>query len=345
MTVIVKILQGLLGLLLLSTNALAAPLHEEDIELGTASGALRGTLTAPAPPSAAAVGGGSGTPATRPLVVLMIGGSGPTDRDGNGPGFHPNSLRQLAHALARAGHAVVRYDKRGVGASMAAARSEADLRFTHYVDDATRWAERLSRDPRFAGLVVLGHSEGALIGAMVSARMRPRGFISIEGVASPAGDVLRHQLAGKLPPELELRSDAILQGLEQERLSNDVPEALLPLYRPSVQPYLVSWMRVRPTQEYARLGDVPTLIVHGSSDLQVSVEESKALHAALPASTLEVIPGMNHVFKIVSGDESAQRASYIDPEAPLSAALVQAINDFLSRSPAKGPPAAASMSR
>lgn len=341
---ILRTLKSLLGVLLVSTSAIAAPAREEDIELATPSGTLRGTLTFPATSSPIEREKRPAASVSRPRVVLMNAGSGPTDRNGNGPGFHPDSLRQLAHQLAGAGHAVVRYDKRGVGGSLAALRSEeSDIRFTHYVDDTYRWGKSLADDSRFSGVVLLGHSEGALVAAMAAARVRPLGLVSIAGFSAPAGDNLRRQLVGKLPPELAIRSDQILTELERGNISNAVPELLLPLYRPSVQPYLISWFKIDPLNEFRQLSGVPTLVVQGDADLQVGVDDARKLHRTLPASTLAVIPGMNHVLKAVSGDEVAQTASYMEPSSPLSPALVTSIDSFLvSLQPSASVPASAS---
>lgn len=338
---ILRTVLSLSGVLLASNPSIAAPVQEEDIELATPSGALRGTLTFSTSPAARPNPPSSSVP--RPLVVLINAGSGPTDRDGNGPGFHPDCLRQLAHALASAGHAVVRYDKRGVGGSITAlGPDESKLRFTHYVDDASRWSKRLASDPRFSGVVLLGHSEGALVAAMAAARVRPIGFVSIGGVSAPAGENLRHQLIGKLPQELAIRSEEILSGLEHGKSAAAVPDSLLSLYRPTVQPYLISWFQIDPTKEYGQLSNVPTLVVQGDTDLQVSVEDARKLHKALPPSTLSIIPRMNHVLKTVSGDEAAQMTSYTDPSSPLSPELVTAITRFLARLHPNAPVAATS---
>ena len=84
-----------------------------------------------------------------PLVVL-ISGSGPTDRDGNSLGLpgKNNALAMLAQALAERGIASVRYDKRGVAASARAATSEESLRFEMYADDAAAWVKKFRTDKR-----------------------------------------------------------------------------------------------------------------------------------------------------------------------------------------------------
>lgn len=131
---------------------------EEMLQLETATGTLHGTLLRPGD-------------APQPLVALIVSGSGPTDRDGNNPmAGHNDALKLVAQALADAGIASLRYDKRGIAASAAAGADESRLRFDDYVDDAAAWAAQLARDGRFAALAIVGHSEGATIAALAVAK-------------------------------------------------------------------------------------------------------------------------------------------------------------------------------
>jgi fermentation-respiration switch protein FrsA (DUF1100 family) len=110
----------------------------------------------------------------------------------------------------------------------------------------------------------------------------------------------------------------------------EVPPALAAFYRPGIQPYLISWMRYVPTAHIAALR-MPVLIVQGTTDIQVGVEQAQALKAARPDAGLAVIPGMNHVLKDVPIDPLHPLASYGDPALPLHAQLVPAIVDFLRK--------------
>lgn len=300
----------------LCTSCVAAT--EQPIVLTTPSGDIVGSLLLAA------------APAKHP-VVLIVAGSGPTDRDGNSamiPGRN-DSLKMLATALAEAGYSSVRYDKRGIGASRAAGPAESALRFDHYVDDAAAWVRKLAADPRFGGVAVIGHSEGALIAVIAAQRSPARAVVSIAGVADRPSVVLRAQLVGKLPPDLKQRSDQILTELDAGRTVADVPSALHILYRPSVQPYLVSWFRIEPTDAVAKLA-IPCLILQGDTDIQVAPEQAAALQAAQPACTKTIVAGMNHVLKTVPADPALQVVSYGDPALPLAAGLMPALTSFLN---------------
>ena len=143
----------------LALTMVAASAAPADIDLGYTG--VHGTVELPA------------GPAPGP-VVLLIAGSGNTDRNGNGPGVVNDSLKQLAVGLSTLGIASVRYDKRGVAASAAAAiGGEASLTIDQYADDAAAWITQLKHDARFNKVIVVGHSEGALIGLLASSRARP----------------------------------------------------------------------------------------------------------------------------------------------------------------------------
>ena len=156
-------------------------------------------------------------------------------------------------------------------------------------------------------------------------------YVSLAGVAEGPGAVLRKQFAGKLPPPLAADNERILASLEQGKLVAEVPPALASLYRPSVQPYMISWMKYVPARHIAALR-MPVLVVQGTTDIQVGVEQAQALKAARPDAELVLIAGMNHVLKAVPADVPNPVASYGDPSLPLHPQLMPAVINFLKTS-------------
>ena len=296
-----------------------AQAQETPVTLATKTGTLHGTLLIPA---------GAKNPMP---VALLIAGSGPTDRDGNSPLLpgKNNSLKMLAEGLGQHGIATLRYDKRGVGASMSAMGKESDLRFTTYADDAVDWLEWLRADQRFSRRIVIGHSEGALIGVLAAQRSAVAQVVSVAGAGRPIGDVLDEQLSRMLPPEVVSDARRIMTELKAGRAVDTVPQALLMVFRPSVQPYMISWLPIDPAQEVGRL-TVPVLIVQGTTDTQVTKGDAERLAAGHPRATLEIIDGMNHVLKEVR-EASKQTASYSDPALPLHPRLVESITKFIGQ--------------
>lgn len=300
--------------------AAGAILAAEPVRLDTGTGILYGTLEMPTskPPFP---------------VVLIIAGSGPTDRDGNSPVLKGknDSLKMISQGLAARGIASLRYDKRFIAESQAAAIKEEDLRFENYVDDAVRWGESLRKDMRFNALVIAGHSEGSLIGMLAAKKLAANGYISIAGAGRPGGQIILAQLRTKpLPAELMKQVEDTVQALEEGHTSESAPPALAALFRPSVQPYLISWFKYDPAREIAKL-KIPVLILQGTTDIQVSVEDAKLLAGANPAAKLVVIEGMNHVLKEVPADMQKQLASYSDPSLPISSKLVDEMAGLVKR--------------
>lgn len=268
---------------------------------------------------------------TRPgPAVLLIAGSGPTDRDGNStvPGVKPASLKLIAEGLAAAGIPSLRYDKRAIAKSAPAAVSEADLRFTTAVDDAASFARLLKAQPGVTCVILLGHSEGALIAALAAQKVDACGVIEVSGVGRPLGVVLREQFAARnLPPPLMAQIDAGLTELEHGRQIANIP-GLEALFRPSVQPYLISQLSLDPAKALAAV-KAPVLILQGDNDLQVSVQDARLLAAARPDARLVILPGMNHVLKTAPGDRAGNLATYADPSRPLAPGLAPAILAFV----------------
>ena len=289
------------------------------IELHTESGTLYGSLVLPK--------------SDKPVpVVLIIAGSGPTDRDGNNTQAGRNDgLKILAWRLAQSNIASVRFDNRGIAQSLPAAPDERTLTLDQYVTDAVAWGQKLKADPRFGDVYVLGHSEGALIASLAAPRMDASGVISIAGTARPVGQVLREQLQrNHQPPSLLQRSFELIHTLEDARTDDNVPQALQVIFRPSVQPYLISLLRYDPAKAFAAL-TMPALIIQGTHDIQVDVNDARSLKAAKPDADLTLIDGMNHVMRIVPMDMKRQIQSYNDPNQRLSSELGDAIVRFITK--------------
>ena len=296
---------------------------ESEFDLVTTSGTLFGTLAMP--------GGIRKAP-----VVLIVAGSGPTDRDGNAGSVRTDAYRLLAAALAVRGIASVRYDKRGIAASRMAGLSEADLRFEDLIDDAVAWLAKLRADERFGAIAIAGHSEGSLLGMLAAPRAKVDAYISLEGAALPASQELRRQLAPRLAtqPALAAASDRILAALERGQTTSDVPDALAALYRPSVQSYLISWFRYDPRVAIAKVS-ARTAIVHGTYDVQVPVDDAHALAAAKPNATLTIVERMSHVLKDAPDATLASQVNtvYANPALPIDPAVPAAITAAVGATP------------
>jgi len=260
-------------------------------------------------------------------VVLFIAGSGPTDRDGNNPMMTNNVYRITADSLQRRGIASLRYDKRGIGKSKTAGSREADLRFEHYINDAAAWIRMLKQDGRFSSVTVLGHSEGSLIGMIAAAQAGADGFISAAGAGEPADQVLKRQLAQQAP-QLAETCNAIIDSLKAGHTVTSVNPLLYSLFRPDVQPYLISWFRYDPQAEIAKL-TIPTLIIQGTTDLQVTTADAAMLAKAQEKAQLKIITGMNHIFRDAPNDVQQNFATYSNPDLPVNGEMIALTSGFV----------------
>lgn len=288
---------------------------ETPIILHTGSGDIFGTLTTP-------------KTFTKIPVALIIAGSGPTDRNGNNQMMKNESLRMLAYSLANNGIASLRFDKRAIGESMNAAKSETDLRFENYIDDAKGWIELLKKDNRFSKVVVVGHSEGSLIGMIASVHIAD-GYISIAGAGKSADKIIKEQLTSQ-PQTVKDLSFPVIDSLVLGKTISNVNPMLNSLFRPSVQPYMISWFHYDPQIEIQKL-TIPVLIIQGTNDIQVSEEDALLLAKANSKAQLVLIKKMNHVFKIVDGDRNANIAAYNNPVLPISSELTNSIVTFIKK--------------
>ncbi len=290
---------------------------EREITVPVDGGMLHGTFTLP--------DGDARVPG-----VVMVAGSGPVDRDGNIPNLTNDSLKLLAHGLAEQGIASIRADKRAIGASTWPGLHEADLRFGTYVRDTVRWAETLRAEPRISGVALVGHSEGALVVTLAAGRAGADRIVLLAGAGTPAGPIIERQFsAGGLPVELKDELHRIVCELALGRAVDNVPPLLAPIFRPSVQPYLMSWLPLDPAVALSRI-KVPVLVVQGTTDIQIGVSEARVLAAARPGAQLALIEGMNHILRQAPLDRAANVATYRDPELPLHRGLLPVLAGFLA---------------
>lgn len=285
---------------------------ESQVVLNTKSGSIYGTLTTPANMKEIP-------------VALIIAGSGPKDRNGNNPSMKNDCLKQLAWQLANNNIASLRYDKRGIGESKDAVTNESELRFDNYVNDAEQWIALLRNDKRFSDIIIIGHSEGSLIG-MIAGRKADK-FISIAGAGQPADKILKVQLSSQ-PKMVQDMMFPIIDSLKAGKKVENINPALSSLFRPGVQPYLISWFAYDPREEIKKL-KLPILILQGTNDIQVTQDDARSLNAANPNSKLVMIESMNHVLRKVAGDRQENIATYNNSATPIDETLVKSITAFI----------------
>ena len=262
-----------------------------------------------------------------PPLVIMIQGSGPTDRNGNQPFMKNDSFKKLANELAKEGIATFRYDKRISQMSQLNLKEE-EMRFDDFVTDAGSAIDYFEDSPNFSKTIILGHSQGSLV-AMLAARGKADALISIAGAAEPIDSIIVQQITAQMPHLEESVKDTFKEIRENGSTANYNP-LLQSIFRPSVQPFIASWMKYNPKEELSGL-DIPVLIINGTNDLQVGPAEAEKLAAANPKAELVLLEGMNHIFRKIEGSELENSKSYNEPGLPLHPQLLPTIVSFVKK--------------
>jgi hypothetical protein len=269
-------------------------------------------------------------------VVLIVPGSGPTDRNGNSlHGLNTDTYKLLAQGLAVHGITTVRIDKRGLFSSAAAIPNANDVTIADYAGDVHSWAAAIGKQTGSKCIWVLGHSEGGLV-AMVAAKDNPRDICGLLLVAAPGrsfGELIKDQLRSN-PANAPILDEALhdVDELEAGRrvdVSNARPE-LQAIFAPAVQGFLVDLFSYDPPALLAKYRG-SALIVQGERDIQVSRDDARRLAAAAAKAKLVLLPDVNHVLKTVASDDRvANLRTYFDPKLPIAPGVVEAIADFVT---------------
>jgi len=260
------------------------------------------------------------------VLSIIISGSGPTDRDGNNTSLKSDYLKMLAEGLFENGISSYRYDKRGVGNSIGNIQSGNDIKFIDYINDVVSIINHFKDIKEYKQIVVIGHSEGALIG-MIASRLIADSFISISGAGEDYLTLIQRQLSIQ-PPYVKSMSDPIIEKLKNKEFVDSVPPLLNSLFNPDNQRFLIDANRYKPVEEISKL-NIPVLIVQGSNDIQIEIKDAQLLHNAAKKSRIEIIQGMNHVFRQAPENRLLNMQTYGNPELSIDDSLVNLIVHFL----------------
>ncbi len=261
-------------------------------------------------------------------VVLLVPGSGPVPKNGL-----VNETFQLAEKLAESNIATLRYDKRGTYDSSGIKVDENTIKVADYVDDIVQILKQLKGDDRFSKVFLLGHSQGGLFGALAIKEEGVDGFISLAGPGRTIDEVTMEQIEKNKanPKEIVDEARVILDSLKKGERVEEVNDVLNPLFRPSLQNYMMDWIRYNPAEVYSELTEVPMLIIQGTHDWNVSVEDAEILSKANPKAKLVLIEKMSHFLKDVNSKDDLMEVMLLanDPDRELNSELVKSIVDFV----------------
>lgn len=261
-------------------------------------------------------------------LVIIISGSGPTDRDGNsGTGFTNNSLKKLAGALGNQGIASFRYDKKGIGASSKISKDIDEIVFMDFVKDVAAWTVHFRSDSRFNKVFLLGHSLGSLQAIKSAQLINVDGLICLAGPGFTLDKLIYRQLTDR-SPFLAKGAKPLLDSLAQGHKVKEIHPFLQSIIVPNLQDYLISVFREDPAEEIRQL-DIPSLIIVGTHDVQASTDDAESLHQAATKSTLVLIDSMNHVLVNAPKEFQENIKTYNQAELSINSELVESLRDFI----------------
>ena len=257
-----------------------------------------------------------------PLVIL-IAGSGPTDRNGNQSFMKNDMLKKIAESMSNNGIASFRYDKRIVK-QIRNKTIDKDISFDDFVTDAKSVISYFK--PNYKTMVVAGHSQGSLVG-LLALEEGVSGFISLAGAGKPIDEILIEQISKTAPMFLE-DSKRVLTLLKAGKTTTDFPMALSSIFNLDVQGFMSNWMQYNPTEEMKK-HNIPTLIINGDKDLQVSVDEANLLHKAAQNGVLLIVEKMNHIMVKIEGEQLENMKSYNDASLEISPEVEKSMIEFI----------------
>ncbi len=292
---------------------------EELQKVPVKGGELSGILTIPAE-----VPDASNMP-----VVLFVQGSGSPPKNGVA-----NEFGLLAESLADYGIASFRYDKRGSYDSNSIVVDESEIRVADFVQDIEEIIKYLEKDKRIHHVFLLGHSQGGLFGCLAIQNVKVDGFISVSAPGIDIGETMSRQIKENPfnPDDLVKEADIVISKLRNGEIVEEISPELAPLFRKSVQPYLIDWMSYNPIEEYKKLEGIPTIIIQGKNDIQITIDDARRLAAVIPDTEAILIDKMSHVLKdaATKEDRIEHTKIYSNVKAPINEELVSVIVDFVN---------------
>ena len=260
-----------------------------------------------------------------PPLVIIIAGSGPTDRNGNQSFMKNDMLKKLAERLTENGVATFRYDKRVVK-QLKTGTFDKNIRFDDFVTDAKSVVTYFKTS--YTSIIIAGHSQGSLVGLLAS-DAGADGFISLAGAGNPIDQIILEQIT-KTAPFFTEDTKRVLETLKSGQTTTDFPPALASIFNLDIQPFMINWMQYNP-QELIENLEMPALIINGTKDLQVSAAEAQLLKDRKEDAELFIVENMNHLLFEINGDNLVNTKSYNETMHPIIPEVITIMLDFIEK--------------
>lgn len=271
-------------------------------------------------------------------AVLMLSGSGQTDRDDNAKRLAINLFPPLAATLGESGFATFRYDKPGVGGSGGDYFSSGfDDRLTDTVDAIGWLAVQPQVDP--TRIFVVGHSEGALLATRMAAGAAPiAGAVLLAGSARTGEQILLWQ-AQQILQTLTGVNRWLIKTLRidpqrsQRKALARIKASSGDTIRVQLRKINAKWMReflaYDPAPDLAA-AKVPILAITGTKDLQVDPADLARMADLIPVEfRSHLVPDLTHLLRADPGRPSL-RTYKRQTREPIDPRVVEFIRTWLT---------------
>lgn len=294
-----------LFVLILSIAASFAQIKSEEITLNNGAIQLPGTLT---------------YNISKSPLIIWVHGSGGVNRDGNQPLY----IKQFREEINKKGISFFSYDKRTANPSNMSFIKQDGIYFDDFVSDLKEVINHFNNDDRFSEIILIGHSQGSLIGMLASEKVNK--YISLAGAGETIDKTIIKQIT-KQSSEFGKLTEGYFKELGETGEIKEVNPNLISLFAKPNQPFLASWMSINPVDEIKTV-NIPTLIINGDKDIQVPIQDAKNLHQSKPNAELIIVKNMNHILKDIQKDEDNLK-SYMSPNFKISMELINVISNFI----------------
>ncbi|MCT4699621.1 alpha/beta hydrolase family protein [Tenacibaculum haliotis] len=259
-------------------------------------------------------------------LLIWIHGSGNVDRNGNQrPYVKANYIKQFRDSVNQHNIAFFSYDKRTANQKNMPILKKGIL-FDSFISDAQKVISHFKNNKRFSEIILIGHSQGSLVAMLASKNSNK--YISLSGPSSSIDQKIVEQMRAKNPLIVNTLQEHFKELKETGEIKN-VDPTLVTMFTPQNTPFFKSWMKHNPSEEIKKL-KIPVLIINGTKDLQVTIEDAKTLHKFSLKSELVIIENMNHVLKHIDKDDDNMK-SYFSADFPLSDKLIKTVVSFVKK--------------
>jgi pimeloyl-ACP methyl ester carboxylesterase len=257
-------------------------------------------------------------------LIIWIHGSGNVDRNGNqkGVNINANYIKQFRDCINNYNIAFYSYDKRT--SNLKNVKFFKNIVFEDFVSDVKKVISHFKENTQFSEIILVGHSQGSLVALLAVENVDK--YISLAGISNTFDTFVINEY-NKVNSEYGINVKKQFKELKKTGRIQEIDPLIAHLVSKPNQPFILSWMKYNPIEEIKKL-TIPILVINGTSDLQVSIENAQALKAENQLAKIVLIDSMNHVLKIVKNPMENQQ-SYFSENFPLSTKLIASIVTFI----------------